>query len=414
MLKPDTLLHLSPEAVIREAHASRLYIEIGGNGFRYGQNALAILSAFHLPKRFDEGLKALLGADQGRLHRMQLSSAILHMAEQGILLPGERPEPLAPRIQDRSSYNQPHLNNAMMRDAARMRTMLAAVRQTVRPGDVVVEIGTGIGINAIEAVRAGAEHVYAIELADVGQVAPIIFHQNDVADRITYLHGDAQKVNLPERARVLICDVSSWNPMDKSAFVIARSGYRLLQENPVTIPGRMQVYAVPVEMPEEKAAMHLFTRPHLDAWKAAYGMDFSALEAFNHRRRLITSVQAPEVKGWRPLAEPTLIGTFDVGKRQIPPDEAFFTARATRSGRLTGILLYLRVFYGADLVVDNYPFDTDRPIVWHSPVFLDLEPAAIAEGDAIGMRYRYFDDGRDTFIRGERSKNGFYIEYVRP
>ena len=52
--------------------------------------------------------------------------------------------------------------DAMLADAARSGAYAAAIARAVRPGDVVVELGTGVGFFAVAAVRAGARRVYAI------------------------------------------------------------------------------------------------------------------------------------------------------------------------------------------------------------------------------------------------------------
>lgn len=55
-----------------------------------------------------------------------------------------------------------HDFDRMFADEARTGPYMAAIAAAVRPGDVVVEIGTGTGYFAVACVRAGARHVYAI------------------------------------------------------------------------------------------------------------------------------------------------------------------------------------------------------------------------------------------------------------
>ena len=68
----------------------------------------------------------------------------------------------------------------MIADRVRMNAYAEALRQTVKPGSVVLEIGTGPGIFAILACQLGAGRVIAIESDEIIQVARP-FHECNVA-----------------------------------------------------------------------------------------------------------------------------------------------------------------------------------------------------------------------------------------
>ena len=56
----------------------------------------------------------------------------------------------------------------------RIRAFQSALQSAVRPGDVVVEIGAGVGTYSFFAAQSGAKRVYAIEKAtsDTGRRGP--------------------------------------------------------------------------------------------------------------------------------------------------------------------------------------------------------------------------------------------------
>jgi hypothetical protein len=90
-------------------------------------------------------------------------------------------------------------------DEERTMAFAKAIATTVRPGDVVVDMGAGSGVLAMLAARAGAKKVYAIEI-DRSNIATLnaVFRANALEDRIVLIHGDVCKVDLPEKVDVII------------------------------------------------------------------------------------------------------------------------------------------------------------------------------------------------------------------
>lgn len=60
-------------------------------------------------------------------------------------------------------YGDLELQRRMVADRPRTDAFAAAIREVVRPTDTVLDVGTGTGILAMLAARAGARKVYAID-----------------------------------------------------------------------------------------------------------------------------------------------------------------------------------------------------------------------------------------------------------
>jgi hypothetical protein len=103
-----------------------------------------------------------------------------------------------------------------LKDRRRTEAFAAAIADTVRPGDTVVDIGSGTGIMALLAVRAGAAHVYAVEIDSIMAAA---LHDtvrlNGLDDRIAVIEADAAEARLPTGVDVVIAELIETGLIDE-------------------------------------------------------------------------------------------------------------------------------------------------------------------------------------------------------
>jgi len=101
----------------------------------------------------------------------------------------------------------PHQQN-MMQDTVRTGTYYKAFMSnpTDFRGKVVLDVGTGSGILAYFAVRAGARKVYAVEASGVAEHARKLLQYNGLGDRIHVIRGKIEEVEIPEKVDVLISE----------------------------------------------------------------------------------------------------------------------------------------------------------------------------------------------------------------
>ena len=109
-------------------------------------------------------------------------------------------------------YTISHYGNMYM-NKARMNAYAAALRDAVTPNSVVLDIGAGTGIFALLACRYGARRVYAIDPDDAINLAREVGATNGYSDRLTCIQSLSTKADLPERADVIISDLSGLLPL---------------------------------------------------------------------------------------------------------------------------------------------------------------------------------------------------------
>src|SRR5712692_2722385 len=101
----------------------------------------------------------------------------------------------------------------MIADHVRMGAYAQALREAIRPGAVVVDIGCGTGILSLLACQRGARRVYAIEPDASIELARTVARDNGYADRIVFLQDRSLRVSLPERADVIVSDLRGRLPL---------------------------------------------------------------------------------------------------------------------------------------------------------------------------------------------------------
>ena len=91
----------------------------------------------------------------------------------------------------------------MLNDSVRVDAYRRGIHRNVKPGDVVLDLGTGTGLLAFMASRAGASKVYAVEHSPFIEVAREIGHLNGFTN-IEYVQLNSREFTPPEPVDVVI------------------------------------------------------------------------------------------------------------------------------------------------------------------------------------------------------------------
>ena len=137
----------------------------------------------------------------------------------------------------------PYEISLCLHDVARTRMWKEAIEDSVKPGDVVVDAGSGTGILGVFAAMAGAERVYCVELHP--RFIPLIEHlaaQNGVEDVITVIHADATTVDISEPVDVLICELLCTGQFFEPEVQVVNHLRQFLKDDGVVIPRQIRSY----------------------------------------------------------------------------------------------------------------------------------------------------------------------------
>ena len=265
---------------------------------------------------------------------------------------------------------------ALIADTVRMGAYTTALKRTVTPGSVVVDLGTGTGIWALIACALGARKVYAIESNDAIEVARAIAAANGFADRIEFHHAFSGDVTLPECADVLVADLAGMLPWFHSGIPsIIDARRRMLAPHGVLIPQRDVVWTAVVEAEE------MYSR-HTRAWRGnEFGIDMEAardLAVNTWTRGRVTSDQL--------IAPPRRWCDLDYHTIENPHAHGTVEWVACRRGVGHGLTLGFDRILADGVEISNAPDrpDTVRPTLVSEPVFFPwVEAVALDAGDVI-------------------------------
>lgn len=271
-------------------------------------------------------------------------------------------------------------HGAMLADAARVEAYAAAIERSVRPGDAVLEIGTGTGLFAMLACKAGARRVYAIEADDIIEVARANAAANGLADRIEFIHALSTGVDLPERVDVVVSDLRGVLPFYEShiaSIVDART--RFLAPGGRLIPQADRVMVACVEAAKEHGAM---TAP----WSVeTYGVRMDA-----GRDLALNDWQKAAFDAAQLVTDAECCATLDYATIVDPNMKARVRLRAHRDALAHGLALWFDTTLAEGVGFSCAPGLEGRATIYGHTFFPWPRPVALAAGDevavAIGVR----------------------------
>ena len=264
----------------------------------------------------------------------------------------------------------------MLADLGRTQAYAAAFRKAVRPGCVVAEIGTGLGYFAMLACHLGARRVYAMEVADVIEVARQIIGQNGYAETIQLIPSRSTAVELPEHADVIISDLHGVLPLCEDAVPsIIHARERLLSSGGRLIPRREIIWAGIVE--SQACYDRLVPRP------ANLHADFDLGIV---RRMAANSWMRVQLKQSDMLAPPQVWATLDYETVTDAGCSGRVDFQVSRQGTAHGIALWFDSELCEDVGFSNRPGGPEH--IYGQGFFPFEEPVTAGPGTRITVQLR--------------------------
>ena len=272
---------------------------------------------------------------------------------------------------------------AMLSDKVRHDAYEKAIKQVVKKGDVVLDLGAGTGILGFMALKAGAKKVYLVEKSDSIELAKEIAKQNNFTDKISFINKNSLEVELPEKVDVIVSEtLGSFGVDENTLEFMIDARKRFLKEDGKIIPEKLVVNIEPVESYESISKV--------DFWKSIGGIDFSAAHQIFSQKLMVEELKEENV-----LAHSDPFCTIDFNTSQDPSLMSTTYHVMKKDGVVHGLGGWFDLQLTADINISTKP---SSPLThWKQAFFPINNPINVSEDDIMEIQMIVKPKGEGEF-----------------
>ena len=246
----------------------------------------------------------------------------------------------------------PRWHFEMLNDEQRNAAFEQALRNAITSDTVVLDIGSGTGLLAMMAARAGAKQTFTCEMVPaLAELARETVERNGLADRIVTLGKKSMSLvigkQMMRKANLLVTETVDCGLLAEGIVAsIAHAKANLLTEDAQIVPCGATVYAMVVESPRLR---------NLNSARTAAGFDVSLINRYAVANYFPVRLGAFD---YTPLTDPFEVFHFDFANGAIIPDRKTITVRAEREGVGHCIVFWFNMWLDSETSISNEPGST--------------------------------------------------------
>ena len=392
-LGPDVVLRLSPSLRTRMEVSGHVLVDSpSGTVVDLGPHGYRLLDLLSEPVALGTALERI----ESRMDVTDVAPAVgvvnQLLEESALVLASGHPAPT-------SGWADPVEHGRMLHDERRTGAYLAAIDRAVRPGDVVLDVGTGSGVLAVAAARAGARRVYAVEASDIAAAARGVVEANGVADQVTVIPGWSRHIDLPEPADVMVSELIGNEPFEEEILETTRDARRrLLRAGGRQVPQRLTLYARPLLIPDAEARQRAIGHSALQRWQQLYGMDFRPLVDACLPGPVLMPTEAEIAATLLPVGAAAPLLEVDLTTRDDVAVRADASLLVDERTWVNAVAVTFRATLLDDVVHDMDPWRWPTSS-WAVSVWVLPDPVLVAAGSSLRVRYtRRVADSPDGLV----------------
>lgn len=248
----------------------------------------------------------------------------------------------------------------MLSDTVRVDAYHRAIHAAVKPGDVVLDLGTGTGLLAFMAAKAGAAKVYAVEHSDFIEVARELGKANGFTN-IEYVQANSREFTSSEQIDVLLHEQLGDELFNENMLEnIIDLRDRVMAPHGRILPARFRLYAEPVSLAKAHRVHRIWETPLPDGISFGVLRDSPLTEQYMASRSEQLWLRPGAVD--RTIGEPQPILEFDMHTLG-DPSELALTHRVERTATADALVDGVAVWFEA-----AFPGDPTETTLTTSPL----------------------------------------------
>jgi type I protein arginine methyltransferase len=274
-----------------------------------------------------------------------------------------------------------HEQERMLGDAPRMAFYHEAIKRHIKPGQRVIDLGTGTGILAAYAARQGASQVYAIDHSVIIEHAKELAAENGI-DNVQFEDVHSTEFYLDEPVDVILHEQIGDFLFDEAMVPnVVDLRDRVLKSGGMILPSQFELFCEPVTLHDDRRI------PYIWELKDVHGFDFSSMERSrpqNPEYYRLSSCDLSLVKHFIGDPEPMIAVDLHTVEEDALPKSVSFERKVHRAGIIDGLAIYMRAKVDDDLVLSSSPMDLGRAPHWGFRI-LRLDQSRAELGDTLAI-----------------------------
>jgi protein arginine N-methyltransferase 1 len=281
-------------------------------------------------------------------------------------------------LPDSLMLSSPAPHDPVLADPERVEAYRQAIGRYVRPGQVVMDVGTGAGLRTLLAAHRGPKRLYAVDPSRDLDTARWVARRHGLADGIDFVREDSRRFTPSEKKVDVLLHEQMGPALFDTGLVSRLVGLRerLLRPGGRILPNLFELFVEPVQLRDEARLPFIWSQ-------RLPSVDFSCLQTLREAMSpsyFTRSIRSYEVSHL--LCEPEPLLTFDLEtlKPAALPRYLQLRRSVVRAGRLDGLCVFYRAAFDLDT---SFSVSPQRGLNPAPLMLLRVDPRDFAQGEPL-------------------------------